>query len=123
MKKLQGYGIGGDLVRWLKLFLHDRRSKVRVTDHCTDWYTSPSGVPQGTVLGPLLFLLIIIIIIIIIINNNSMTSRLCECRGTLSSIAQWVAEVRKPSHHGYIADDGKVTAAAHLATTRKMKSY
>ncbi|KER26598.1 hypothetical protein T265_06172 [Opisthorchis viverrini] len=26
--------------------------------------------------------------------------RLCECRGTLSSIAQWIAEVRKPSHHG-----------------------
>ncbi|KER26305.1 hypothetical protein T265_06421 [Opisthorchis viverrini] len=28
--------------------------------------------------------------------------RLCEGRGTLSSIAQWIAEVRKPSHHGKV---------------------
>ncbi|KER21233.1 hypothetical protein T265_10393 [Opisthorchis viverrini] len=28
--------------------------------------------------------------------------RLCECRETFSSIAQWIAEVRKPSHHGKV---------------------
>ncbi|KER25832.1 hypothetical protein T265_06803 [Opisthorchis viverrini] len=26
----------------------------------------------------------------------------CECRGTLSSMAQWIADVRKPSHHGKV---------------------
>ncbi|KER29542.1 hypothetical protein T265_03843 [Opisthorchis viverrini] len=34
--------------------------------------------------------------------RTPLTSRLCECRGTLSSIAQWIAEVRKPSHHGEV---------------------
>ncbi|KER32860.1 hypothetical protein T265_01148 [Opisthorchis viverrini] len=36
--------------------------------------------------------------------------RLCECRGTLSSIAQWIVEVRKPSHHGKVQSfrDGSI---------------
>ena len=56
MKKLYGYGICGILLRWLSNFIQCRQQKV-INVVCSDWINAKSGVPQGLVLGPLLFLL------------------------------------------------------------------
>ena len=57
LKKLEGYGIRGKLLAWIQDFLQDRKQRVIYNDEASDWTQVLSGVPQGSVLGPTLFIL------------------------------------------------------------------
>ena len=55
LRRLHGYGICGDTHAWLTSYLQGRTSVVRVKKEVSESSVIRTGVPQGSVLGPILF--------------------------------------------------------------------
>jgi len=56
LTKMNHYGIQGKSLNWFKSYLTNRTQRCSVNGRRSDFTTLKCGVPQGTILGPLLFL-------------------------------------------------------------------
>ena len=57
--KLKSHGMGNSIINWIEQWLTDRRQRVVIDGEVSSWKSVLSGVPQGSVLGPILFLVYI----------------------------------------------------------------
>ena len=98
LHKMRQYGVDGNINAWLCDFLTNRKMKVVTDGEESDAVTVDSGVPQGTVLGPLLFLCYI----------NDLPDAVVH----RTTICRWLSPI--PSHQ----DNGR----PHCSPTRSAES-
>src|SRR5436190_9587010 len=55
--QLESHGIRGLPLQWLSSYLEDRQQSVQITDVMSEKLSMPYGVPQGSILGPALFVI------------------------------------------------------------------
>ena len=57
--KLESIGISGNLLNLMESFLSERYQRVLINGQSAEWASIKAGVPQGSIIGPLLFLIYI----------------------------------------------------------------
>lgn len=85
--KLCNFGISGSLLRWCEDYLTHREQRVVIEGQSSAWSVIPSGVPQGSLLGPLFFVIFISDLPNVVMPGNTIalyaddckTSRLINC--------------------------------------------
>ena len=128
IKKLKAHVVDGNVAKWIFSWLTGRRQRVVINGVFSSWGNVISGVPQDSVLGPLLFLIYIIDI------DTDLFSKICKCaddtkigrlvategvvqlRDDLKNLAKWAIDWQ-------MLFNVEKCVVIHIGTNNKLYSY
>ena len=79
-KKLGDFGISGALLNWCKDYLTNGEQRVVIEGMNSTWWAIPSGVPQGSLLGPLFFVIFISDLPEVVMPGNCVSLYADDCK-------------------------------------------
>ena len=112
--KLNKYGIDGPLLLWFRHFLTNRLQRVGIRGTYSNWSAVTSGVPQGTILGPILFLIYVNDIPNIV---NSSVKLFADDTKIYRELIHWIASRERRGKYPTLATDTVVYTAVGLGLT------
>ena len=95
ISKLKAYKFNAELLDWVQSYLKDRSQFVEVNGKQSMWLPVTSGIPQGSVLGPLLFLLYI----------NDLPDNIDSSVYMYADDTKLYREIREPRDHEILQED------------------
>lgn len=97
LEKLECYGVRGLTNKLFTSYLADRQQRVVINGQCSDYMTVNTGVPQGTILGPLLFIIYINDLLNEIPGNDIISY--ADDTALISEDTNWIAVEEKMNKH------------------------
>ena len=114
LMKLEGLGLGTDILRWFQSYLSGRKQLVDIAGTFSDPRTITCGVPQGSILGPLLFLIYVndMAAVVknklllyaddsaILVSDKNRSNIEAELSSDLELVSQWLVDNKLSLHLG-----------------------
>ena len=80
LQKLCNFGITGSLLKWCESYLSYRRHRVVLDGISSSWFDVSSGVPQGSLLGPLFFVIFISDLPKVVLPSSTIALYVDDCK-------------------------------------------
>jgi ribonuclease P/MRP protein subunit RPP40 len=129
VRKLKAHGIRGKIIDWIESWLSNRRQRVCVDGEHSDWEKVSSGVPQGSVLGPVLFIVYINDLdqgILSKLGKFADDSKLCKGIGSeddVKLLANDLAQLDKWSQDWQMKFNAEKCSVIHLGKSNSQHQY
>ena len=128
--KLKQNGVSGNLFQLIKSFLSVRFQRVLLNGQTSDWQTIQAGVPQGSILGPLLFLICINDLtnnlnsnVKLFADDTSLFSEICDPLETANVLNNDLRKIREwPEQWKMVFNPDPIKQAQEVIFSRKSDS-